>query len=117
MGSSITEVAGIGPSTATLLTEHGIKTAEALARSSQERLLSIPGFGPARAQSVLAAAVELVGASVVSDAKSKKKKDKKERKSEKRKAKKVKKSEEKDAKGKKSKGKRRKRNKRRKSKS
>lgn len=115
MVSCVTNVAGIGPSTAALLTEHGIESAEALANSPLERLLSIPGFGPARAQSVLAAAAEFAGAPAVNDAKSKK--EKKKRKDDKRKEKKVKKAEEKDAKGKKSKGKRRKRKKRRKSKS
>ena len=100
MGHSITDVAGIGLSTATLLSDHGIKSAEALARSSLERLQSIPGFGPVRAQRVLAAAQQVVGELVGKDKKKEKKRKEK-----------VKKSEGKDAKGRKSKDKRRKRRK------
>ena len=52
------DVAGVGPSTATLLAEHGIRVRSHSRRHAHERLVSIPGFGAARARSVLAAAAE-----------------------------------------------------------
>lgn len=121
MTRATSEVTGIGPSTARLLAEHGIETAETLARSSPKQLSSIPGFGPVRARAVLADAAQLVGAEsgVTGDGKGKrkdKKKDKKKHKNKKNKQKNVRKAEGKNAKGKKSKDKKRKRKKRKKSK-
>lgn len=117
MAIAITDVTGVGPSTATLLSGHGIGSAEALAQSSLKKLLSIPGFGPARARTVLVAAAQVVGEATATQAKKGKKgKEKKKQKDKKRKEEKGKKSEGKDAKGNKAKGKRRKKRKQKKSK-
>ena len=57
---SLTDVPGIGPSTANALTEHGIKTAEDLANASATQIAAVPGFSAARAASAKKAAAELL---------------------------------------------------------
>ncbi len=123
---SIVDVAGVGPSTAALLAEHGISSAESLAETPHDRLVSIPGVGAVRARRLSEAAARAVGDAPGKEERGdkndekKKQKDKKgkdkKRKDKKRKDKKVKKSEGKDAKANKAKHKRRKQRKRRKSK-
>ena len=44
----LTDVAGIGPSTAKVLAEHGIKTAEDLANATAAQIVAVPGFSEAR---------------------------------------------------------------------
>ena len=118
---SIVDVAGVGPSTAALLAEHGISSAESLAETPHDRLVSIPGVGAVRARRLSEAAARAVGDAPGKEERGdkndekKKQKDKKG-KDKKRKDKKVKKSEGKDAKANKAKHKRRKQRKRRKSK-
>jgi hypothetical protein len=48
----ITDVKGIGPSTAAVLAEHGIKSVRDLAAASVPRLIAIPGFSEFRAGQV-----------------------------------------------------------------
>ena len=52
----LTAVRGIGPATAKVLAEHGLSTAQAVVEATPEALLAVPGFGPARAKTVKAAA-------------------------------------------------------------
>ena len=58
---SIVDVAGVGPSTAALLAEHGISSAESLAETPHDRLVSIPGVGAVRAWRLSEAAARAVG--------------------------------------------------------
>jgi len=60
----ITDIQGVGPETAAVLAEHGIRTVEELAGLSTAALLAVPGFGPARAATVMAAATRLLDQSV-----------------------------------------------------
>ena len=59
--ASLTDVKGIGPSTASMLSEHGITSVEQLAAAGSEALESIPGFSTARALMVTTAASETLG--------------------------------------------------------
>ncbi|MGR9106363.1 MAG: helix-hairpin-helix domain-containing protein [Gammaproteobacteria bacterium] len=52
MKHEITNVKGIGPATATLLAEHGIKTIADLAAASVDDLIAIPGFNEFRSKQV-----------------------------------------------------------------
>jgi len=52
----ITDVTGIGPVTVKILSEHGVKTVEALASISLVDLKKIPGFSDLRARAVKKAA-------------------------------------------------------------
>lgn len=54
--SKLTDVTGIGPVAAKILSDHGIKTVETLAAISLAELLKIPGFGDIRARAVKKAA-------------------------------------------------------------
>ncbi len=56
MTASVTDVSGIGASTAEALGEQGIKTAEDLANASVERVMAVPGFAKARAERAINAA-------------------------------------------------------------
>ena len=85
MSTHLTAVSGIGPAAAGLLEKHGIASAEQLAQTTVDALSKVPGFGPARAATVLAAArtaLDAPGASaaVAKGEKKKKKKGKKNRK-------------------------------------
>ena len=103
MSTSIENVAGIGPATATVLSDKGIHSAEDLAAQRVGDLAAIKGFSTIRAGQVIEAARLLAGAIVedapASPAKSgKKDKDKKEQKKKKKRkeqTKKLKKSEKK----------------------
>jgi len=57
---ALTEVKGIGPSTAGALSEHGISSAEDLAQATVEAIAAVPGFSQARAVSMKKAAEELL---------------------------------------------------------
>lgn len=50
--NEITDVKGIGPATAGILAQHGIKTVRALATASLSKLMTIPGFNEFRAGQV-----------------------------------------------------------------
>ena len=90
MSTSIENVAGIGPATATLLSDKGIHSAEDLAATQVGDLAAIKGFNTIRAGQVIDAAKQLTGAAVsdnpvstdkpVQKNKDKDKKDKKKKK-------------------------------------
>jgi predicted flap endonuclease-1-like 5' DNA nuclease len=63
MGTPLTNVRGIGESTARDLQAHGIMTCEDLANASIEEISAVPGFGPARAKSARESAAAAVQAS------------------------------------------------------
>jgi predicted RecB family nuclease len=96
MNPTITDVPGIGPTTAEALAEHRIKTVRALANASLEKIAAVPGFSEARAAKVKAAAAALLanraaGAPLPEEAppeetpeKTKQKADKKDKKKEKK---------------------------------
>ncbi len=52
MQDEITEIKGVGPSTASVLAQHGIKTIRDLAMASIPQLIAIPGFSEFRARQV-----------------------------------------------------------------
>lgn len=56
MKHSITDISGIGESTAALLAEHGIDSIKVLRKGGVKKLCLVPGFGEARATRILAAA-------------------------------------------------------------
>jgi predicted RecB family nuclease len=96
----LTGVRGIGVDTAQLLAEHGIRDVATLAAAKIEEITAVPGFGPARAAAVKAAAAELLAetgkgvetaAEPASSGKATKKKDKKKKAEKKAKGKKGKK--------------------------
>jgi len=58
--TDITKISGIGPSTAEVLKQHGFSSAEDIAGAPVERVAEVPGFGPARAGRVQAAARALL---------------------------------------------------------
>lgn len=60
MNESITLVSGIGESTKSLLAEHGFKTVADIANASVDQLAAVKGFGRARADSAIAAAIALL---------------------------------------------------------
>jgi len=62
MKAAITDISGIGPAAAAALGEQGFGSLKALARASAEQVSAVPGFSDARAQKVIAAAAELLGA-------------------------------------------------------
>lgn len=90
MSTSIENVAGIGPATATLLSDKGIHSAEDLAAQRVGDLAAIKGFNTIRAGQVIDAAKQLTGAAAsdnpvsadkpVKKIKDKDKKDKKKKK-------------------------------------
>jgi transcription termination factor NusA len=61
MSANLSDVKGLGPSSANDLARHGIKTVEDLAKASIPEISAVPGFGEARAARVKAAAAELLG--------------------------------------------------------
>lgn len=61
MATPIISVSGVGTQTADILVENGYKDAESLAKANVQDLLKISGFGPVRANNLIAAAQELVG--------------------------------------------------------
>ncbi len=90
MSTSIENVAGIGPATATLLSDKGIHSAEDLAAQRVGDLAAIKGFNTIRAGQVIDAAKQLTGTAAsdnpvsadkpVKKIKDKDKKDKKKKK-------------------------------------
>lgn len=56
MTTPITEVRGIGASTAAVLAKHGFSSAEDLANASIADIAAVPGFGESRAQKIIDAA-------------------------------------------------------------
>ncbi len=63
MAISLQSIKGIGPAIAKQLTQLGFNSAEDLAEASADALLSIPGFGKAKASQVIQDAASLVAAS------------------------------------------------------
>ena len=63
----LSDVKGIGEKTAADLTTAGIASVEGLAAASIEDIESVPGFGPARATAVQAAAIALLNAPAVEE--------------------------------------------------
>jgi nucleotidyltransferase/DNA polymerase involved in DNA repair len=83
MKKVITDIPGIGPSTAKILGERGFKTAKAIAGTTVKKLSRVPGFGALRAGTVIKAAKQLIAATatrkvdrVKSDQKKKQKQEK-----------------------------------------
>ena len=79
----LTSVRGIGVDTARLLAEHGIGDVLSLAAASIDDIAAVPGFGPARAATVINTAAALLAEAepeaVASDRQeAKKKKEKKD---------------------------------------
>ncbi|MCP4387725.1 MAG: helix-hairpin-helix domain-containing protein, partial [Gammaproteobacteria bacterium] len=60
MTVTISNISGIGPQTAEILTKHGFETVKAIAESTVEKLSSVPGFGAARARTTISAATALL---------------------------------------------------------
>ena len=63
MAISLQRIKGIGPAIAKQLTQLGFNSAEDVAEASADALLSIPGFGKAKASQVIQDAANLVAAS------------------------------------------------------
>lgn len=61
MSADLTTVSGIGDTMAEVLAESGIKTVRALSKMSVNELVQVKGFSDAKARSVIASALELVG--------------------------------------------------------
>lgn len=59
MKHTLTDIPGIGESTAAALAEHGIDSIKALQKAGMKGLMQVPGFGEARAANVLNAAEAL----------------------------------------------------------
>ena len=56
----LTNISGIGPSTARVLTENGFATVEGVAQATDKDLAKVPGFGAVRAAEVIKAAQSLL---------------------------------------------------------
>ena len=112
----LNKISGVGPATAQVLAESGFASVEAVAKANIQEIARVPGFGEARAATVIAAAGLLQssddapssGESSKKD-KSKKRKKKKKKRKDKKKSGKGKKSKKKD--GKKKDGKKKRKNK------
>ena len=63
MTVALTRIPGIGPGTAKVLLEKGFKSADQIAQTTIEQLVSVPGFSTARASKTIEAATELLAAS------------------------------------------------------
>lgn len=102
----LTNISGIGPATARVLTENGFASVEGVAQATDKHLAKVPGFGVVRAAEVIKAARSLLAAGKTpgSDAapekvkKSKNKKKKRGKKGKKGKNKSKKKDKKKDSK-------------------
>ncbi|MCB1124514.1 MAG: hypothetical protein KJT03_23375, partial [Verrucomicrobiae bacterium] len=73
MKTPTTQIQGIGPATATLLTKNGYKSAEDIASADIESLCKIPGFSAIRAGRVIAAATAIIPVTEKASSPSKKK--------------------------------------------
>ena len=60
MSATLTDILGIGPDTAKLLIENGLKSPSEIAGATIERLCAVPGFGAIRAGKLIKAANELL---------------------------------------------------------
>lgn len=60
MATAVINISGIGPQTAKILEEHGLKTAEAIVKAGKVKLQAVPGFGPSRAKATVSAANALL---------------------------------------------------------
>jgi predicted RecB family nuclease len=60
MSTPLTNIKGIGPSTAEDLQAHGIESTEDLANASVSEISAVPGFGAVRAQQIKEAAAALL---------------------------------------------------------
>ncbi len=95
----LTDIPGIGESTAALLAEHGIDSVKALLKGGEKKLCKVPGFGEVRAAAVLAAAEGLkegdkaAGKAAAAEAKAAKKAEKEAKKAAKAEARAAKKAE------------------------
>ena len=69
MTQSIEEVRGIGPATAEMLAESGIRTAADLAGKTVAEVAALKGFSDIRAEQVIAAAQSLIAETVPGKAK------------------------------------------------
>ncbi|SDC92818.1 helix-hairpin-helix domain-containing protein [Ruegeria marina] len=58
--TSLSDIQGVGPALARLLSEHGYSDAESVAATTVETLMQIPGIGASRAAMIVAAAQALV---------------------------------------------------------
>lgn len=59
MKHALTDIPGIGESTAALLAEHGIDSVKALVKGGAKGLMQVPGFGEKRAATILEAVAAL----------------------------------------------------------
>lgn len=79
----LTQINGIGPSTAQALRELGFTSVGDVAAATVAKLTAVPGFGPVRARAVLAAVKEMASPPAAAPAKGKAEKGKKKPKSKK----------------------------------
>ena len=61
MATQLTEIAGIGSTTAHILKNHGFKTVKSIADATIGKLSAVPGFSAARAQKTIDAAKKSPG--------------------------------------------------------
>jgi NAD-dependent DNA ligase len=64
MGKTISDIPGIGPSTAEVMAKNGYKTVQQIAETTAEKLGGVPGFGMIRATRVIKLANEVLTAPV-----------------------------------------------------
>jgi hypothetical protein len=60
MKQSLTDITGIGPATADILSQHGFSNIELIARATVIELITVPGFSEIRANSVIQHAQSLL---------------------------------------------------------
>jgi transcription termination factor NusA len=60
MPSKVTNISGIGSTTAAILSEHNFKSVESIAQSTVEELSAVPGFSASRADKIIIAARQLL---------------------------------------------------------
>ncbi len=76
MKHALSDIPGIGESTAAILAEHGIDSVKSLIKGGIKGLMQVPGFGEKRAAVTLAAAAALKGEKAKTEPKKEKKADK-----------------------------------------
>ena len=72
MVTPVEQLSGVGPKTAEILQAHGLASAEAIIKAGVQGLQAVPGFGPSRAASVIAAAKAVVKSQAASSTPEKK---------------------------------------------
>lgn len=60
MSSEITNIAGVGSTTAAVLSQHKFSTVASVANTTIEELTTVPGFSVARAEKIITAAKQLL---------------------------------------------------------